>query len=277
MGNLTEAAFDLGTQRYLQLLEGLRQAVIGTDNDGAIIYWSKAAEELYGWPREEVLGRSVLDITPTDLSKSAAVEIMRTLVAGAVWSGSFAVRSRKNASFEVSVTDVPLMDGEQHVAGVIGVSAPSRALTDVVALAREFAAVCDEVWPGKISLKLARNAPTIIAASKPHVGQLFALLFARFAESLDGGAAVEIAVGPAEGSPFTDFYLASPSDGDVYIRIGQRHERRTYGILRDVLKSAEATEYGAALVGMLGGQLMLGATSLRPATVHLLLPAHPRA
>jgi hypothetical protein len=156
---------------------------------------------------------------------------------------------------------------------VIGVSAPSGSETDVAATMREFAVACDAVWPRRVSLKLAPDAPKVIAASKPHVAQLLALLFARFAETLDGDAGVEIAAGPAAESPFTDFALTPASETSVYISIGERQERRTYGILRDVLKSAEATEYGAVLVRMLHGHLMFGATSHRPATVHLLLPA----
>jgi PAS domain S-box-containing protein len=34
------------------LLDSLGQAVIATDLEGSIIYWNRAAEDLYGWSAE---------------------------------------------------------------------------------------------------------------------------------------------------------------------------------------------------------------------------------
>jgi PAS domain-containing protein len=46
------------------LLDGIGDAVIATDPDGRVIL-NRAAQELYGWRPEEVLGRNILDVTPT--------------------------------------------------------------------------------------------------------------------------------------------------------------------------------------------------------------------
>jgi PAS domain S-box-containing protein len=42
-----------------EVLEAVGQAVIATDWEGKVLYWNRAAEDLYGWSAEEVLGRSV--------------------------------------------------------------------------------------------------------------------------------------------------------------------------------------------------------------------------
>jgi len=42
-----------------------REAVIATDAAGTIVYWNEQASFLYGWEPEDVLGRNVLDVTPT--------------------------------------------------------------------------------------------------------------------------------------------------------------------------------------------------------------------
>src|SRR5215211_2433487 len=44
------------------LLDAVGQAVIATDQQGKIVYWNRAAEELYGWSAEEAAGRSVLEV-----------------------------------------------------------------------------------------------------------------------------------------------------------------------------------------------------------------------
>ena len=45
------------------LLEAVGQAVIATDLEGNVLYWNRAAEEIYGWSSEEALGRRLRDLT----------------------------------------------------------------------------------------------------------------------------------------------------------------------------------------------------------------------
>ena len=45
--------------RHLALLDLASEAVIVTSMDGGILLWNKGAEQLYGWSREEALGRQV--------------------------------------------------------------------------------------------------------------------------------------------------------------------------------------------------------------------------
>jgi PAS domain-containing protein len=45
--------------RHLALLDLASEAVIVTSMEGAILLWNKGAEQLYGWSREEALGRQV--------------------------------------------------------------------------------------------------------------------------------------------------------------------------------------------------------------------------
>jgi PAS domain S-box-containing protein len=50
------------------VLDGLRDAVVATDEDGEIHYVNRAAEELMGWPHGSLVGRSALDLVPDSLS-----------------------------------------------------------------------------------------------------------------------------------------------------------------------------------------------------------------
>src|SRR5687767_163233 len=45
-----------------QLIANVNDAIIATDADLAIGYWNQAAEQIYGWKAEEVLGRSVSEV-----------------------------------------------------------------------------------------------------------------------------------------------------------------------------------------------------------------------
>jgi PAS domain S-box-containing protein len=68
--------------------------VIATDPEGRIRYWNRFAERLYGWPAEEVLGRNIVDVTPSSASKEQATKLLERLMSGESWSGEFLVQRR---------------------------------------------------------------------------------------------------------------------------------------------------------------------------------------
>lgn len=96
-------------------------AVIATDSDGTILYWSAGAESLFGWSAAEALDRHVIDVTRGSQTPAEAEQIMRELIAGRSWSGSFVVRHKDGTPIAVHVTDVPVVT-EGVVVGIVGVS-----------------------------------------------------------------------------------------------------------------------------------------------------------
>jgi PAS domain S-box-containing protein len=105
-----------------RLLEAVGQAVIATDPQGTIIYWNRAAEELYGWSQEEAMGRSIMEVTPSEQMLERAEEIMAEILAGRSWSGEFEVRRKDGTTFPAMVTDTPVHDEQGNLVAIIGVS-----------------------------------------------------------------------------------------------------------------------------------------------------------
>jgi len=101
------------------------EAVIGTDAAGRILYWNERAADLYGWSVDEVLGRNVLDVTPTRRSGDAAAEIMEEMRSGSEWTGEFIVRHRDGSPMLAEVKNTVVRHGEV-VVGFVGVSRPSN-------------------------------------------------------------------------------------------------------------------------------------------------------
>ncbi|MCW4043970.1 MAG: PAS domain S-box protein [Candidatus Bathyarchaeota archaeon] len=114
----------MSEKAYFQarLLNAVGQAIIATDIAGNIIYWNKAAEQLYGWSEDEVLGRNVEDITPTENSKEQAAVLLNRLLAGENWSGEFVAKRRDGTSFSAIVTDAPIFNDKGEVIGIISIS-----------------------------------------------------------------------------------------------------------------------------------------------------------
>ena len=54
-----------------RLLDAVGQAIIATNTQGTIIYWNRAAEELYGWSTEVVMGCPIVEVTPSEETSPA--------------------------------------------------------------------------------------------------------------------------------------------------------------------------------------------------------------
>lgn len=105
-----------------QLLEQVKAAVIATDLEGTVIHWNDHAEELYGWSREETLGRNIAELTVGPAEAEVAGEIMERLRAGETWEGEFVVRRKDGSTFHAYVTDSPIYDAQGRAVGFVGVS-----------------------------------------------------------------------------------------------------------------------------------------------------------
>ncbi len=113
---------DLKMRFQAHLLDVVEQAVMATDFEGRITYWNHFAEKLYGWKAEEVMGRNIVDVTASEMTKEQAAEIMSQLQKGESWSGDFLVRHKDGTTFPVRVTDTPVYDEHGNQVGIVGSS-----------------------------------------------------------------------------------------------------------------------------------------------------------
>jgi diguanylate cyclase (GGDEF)-like protein/PAS domain S-box-containing protein len=104
------------------LLEAVGQSVVATDLEGKVLYWNRAAEEIYGWSSEEALGRSLRDLTVCEESLEKVEEVRSVLRAGRAWSGETLLRRKDGSHVPVLGTASPLFDDRGSLVGMIGVS-----------------------------------------------------------------------------------------------------------------------------------------------------------
>jgi PAS domain S-box-containing protein len=107
---------------HIQFLEAIKAAIIITDGAGIITYWNPSAEELYGWASNEVVGRSIMEITVSSETEQEARAHMADLNAGKSWSGEFEVRCKAGGFLTALVTLSPLLDESGSTIGIVGVS-----------------------------------------------------------------------------------------------------------------------------------------------------------
>lgn len=105
-----------------RLLESIDDAIIVTDVRGNIRYWNPSAERLYGWEASEVLGRSITEVTPTNVNKENANRIIQTLMRGEKWAGEFEVKNRAGNTFVARITNSPVFNDHGQLEAIIGIS-----------------------------------------------------------------------------------------------------------------------------------------------------------
>src|SRR3954469_5945889 len=123
----------LGWPPDAPLLDAIAAAVIATDLDGRIFYWNTAAERLYGFGRQQMLGANVAELLIAPEDQEQGAQIMATVLRGETWSGIFQVRIAGGGSRSVRITDTPLLS-DGVVVGVIGVA---EDITEVRAARRD--------------------------------------------------------------------------------------------------------------------------------------------
>lgn len=105
------------------LLDAIELAVIASDRNGTITYWSRGATALYGWSAAEAVGQPAVMVMPGDEFRAAATAILTKAAAGTSWRGVFPVRRKDGMRFHARVRLSPQRDHETgEVRGVIGVS-----------------------------------------------------------------------------------------------------------------------------------------------------------
>ncbi|MEK6690701.1 MAG: PAS domain S-box protein [Nitrospirota bacterium] len=110
------------TKDYLEgIVENSADAIITSDFDGRITSWNKAAEKIYGFKEEEVIGK-VLPMIPEFLMVEERGYIEK-IKAGETIKNTETFRQKKDGTiFEVSLTLSPIIGPSGNVIGVSGIS-----------------------------------------------------------------------------------------------------------------------------------------------------------
>src|SRR5262249_51881943 len=111
------------------LLEALPVPVTGIAR-GLIVSWNAAAQEGFGFSREETIGRPLAAGVPPALVEEALAEVTRAL-RGAPAAAHQTEQLRKDgAPISVTVTHVPLRDGTGTVLEVAGLDRDERSRSE---------------------------------------------------------------------------------------------------------------------------------------------------
>ena len=123
------------------IVEGSEDAIVSSSLDGVVLSWNAAAERLYGYTRDEMVGRSISMLVPPE-SPGQVLDILERIKAGGTVEHLETVHLRKDARrVNVDVSMSPIRDGQGNV---VGASSIARDITEAKRLHEELRAARDQ-------------------------------------------------------------------------------------------------------------------------------------
>jgi PAS domain S-box-containing protein len=104
------------------LLSNIHDAVIATNADGELTAWNRAAENLYGWKADEVLGRPVQEVLPSDITSEQKAAALRALSQIGHCRLEVTQYRRDGNPLAIEGTTIALHDNDGRVTGYVSVN-----------------------------------------------------------------------------------------------------------------------------------------------------------
>jgi len=149
--------------RQAQIFASLQDAVIVTDLDGLIVDWNPAATEMYGYSREEMVGRTAEILNEPAAGSSLTSTILAAVSSENAWTGDVSF-VRKDGSKGTSRTIVaPVLDREGQATALMGVN---RDITEQVRVTQEREELIDQLQEALAHVKTLSGLLPICSSCK---------------------------------------------------------------------------------------------------------------
>ncbi len=104
------------------LVDSVSDAVISTDLEYRIVSWNRAAERIYGWTAEEVIGKTLRGIIPTVYVTGSRADAIRELDAAGTWRGELLMTRRDGTTRSVFASLSRTVDSHGRPTGTVSVN-----------------------------------------------------------------------------------------------------------------------------------------------------------
>lgn len=108
--------------RQAELVANISDAIISTDLDFHILTWNRAAEVIYGWATEEVIGQSWASLSQTEFFGDDREKSIETLFLTGKWDGEVKQKCKDGHNIYIQSHVSIIRDTHGHAIGMVGVN-----------------------------------------------------------------------------------------------------------------------------------------------------------
>jgi PAS domain S-box-containing protein len=105
-----------------RLLANVNDAIVGSDAEFRLTTWNAAAEAMYGWKAEEVLGQNGLEILQTQWPQEDANQMRNMIAESGHWRGETTQLHKSGVRIPVEVSSMVLRDERGQITGYVSVN-----------------------------------------------------------------------------------------------------------------------------------------------------------
>ncbi|MCW7468082.1 PAS domain S-box protein [Leptospira kanakyensis] len=206
--------------KQANMLNNVLDAVIGTDFNHKINYWNKAAEKIYLWKSEEVIGKSVMEVLKTDYINLSSEQVMQRVNLDGSFIGEVIQYAKDGSIRNIEVNQVLLDDESDLPIGYIAVGRDISDRLNALRRVKESEAKLTEI------IESAMDAIISIDQSKKII------LFNGAAEKMFGYQSLEIIGQPLDQLIPINFRSQHDNNIDSFSKTGV--SRRAMGALGEI-------------------------------------------
>ncbi len=177
------------------ILDHVSDAVIATDENFVIKSWNSAAEQMYGWEADEVIGRSGEEVLQTEFTDTAREEAIRLLRDTGEFSEEVTQTRKDGTKLHVDTRTVTVYADDSRISNIVSVN---RDITERKG-AEEELRQSQQLFSGVFQASPTPVALTHLPDGKiMDVNEAFCELFGYSREEIIGHTSLEIGVADPE-------------------------------------------------------------------------------
>ena len=104
------------------MLDQAQAAIVGTDPHGIVTHWNNHAVQLFGWTREEAIGRPIVELIGGASEETDGHSRIKEIRQGVARKGEYWATCKDGTPVSVQTSASPVRDELGRVVGIVGIS-----------------------------------------------------------------------------------------------------------------------------------------------------------